>query len=174
MHPISFAVAGFGRQMSPPGPVGPGDVEVTTGLGGGAFGAFATTLVVGAILLALAPDWTRSRMRDVLDDAIGSFVYGLVSLVLVILVVVVFTITIIGIPLAILFAILAGLIWAVGAAIGFLAIADRLLGPREDWVVPLLLAAAMNGLLALTGIGGIISFGVGAAGFGAVLRNRLA
>lgn len=158
-------------QMSPP--VDPSDVGPTVGLGGGAFSSFASTLVIGAIMVVLAPDWTRSRMRDVLEDAIGSFVYGLVSLVFVILVVVVLTITIIGIPLAVLFGLLAGLIWAVGATIGFLAIADRLLGPREGWLVPLLLAGAMNGLLALIGIGWLISFPVGAVGFGTVLRNWL-
>ncbi|WP_256493302.1 hypothetical protein [Natronococcus zhouii] len=36
---------------------------------------------------------------------------------------------------------------------------------------PLLVATVINGGLALTGIGGIISFLVGAVGFGAVLRD---
>jgi len=173
MHPLGGTLLRIGLQMSPPGPVGGTDVNVTTGLGGGGFGAFATTLVVGAILVVVAPDWTRARMRDVVDDAIGSFVYGLIGLVLVIFVVVFTFFTIIGIPFAILFGILATLLWAAGAAIGFLAIADNILGERESWVVPLLLAAAMNGLLALTGIGGLISFAVGAAGFGTVLRTWL-
>ncbi len=38
---------------------------------------------------------------------------------------------------------------------------------------PLLVAAGLDGLLALIGIGGIVSFVVGPAGFGAVLQARL-
>lgn len=154
-------------------PVDPSNVDVTTGLGGGAVGAFVTTLVVGAILLALAPDWTREKTRALADDAVGSFVYGVVALIAAVVVVVLLAITLLGIPLAILLAIVVGLVWAVGAVIGYLAIADRLLGPREDWVVPLVVAALINGALTLTGVGGLVAFCIGAAGFGTVLRSWL-
>ena len=38
---------------------------------------------------------------------------------------------------------------------------------------PLLVDAAINGALPLTGIGGLVAFGIGAAGFGAVFRDRM-
>ena len=60
------------------------------------------------------------------------------------------------------------------AAVAFLAIADRLVDREDGWTKPLLIAAGLNGALALTGVGGIVSFGIGAAGFGAVLRDWLA
>jgi hypothetical protein len=86
---------------------------------------------------------------------------------------IVLAITIIGIILAIPFAILAAVIWAVGAAIAALAVADRFVSIEDGWTKPLLLAAGLNGALALTGIGGLVAFCLGAVGFGAVLRDRL-
>lgn len=162
--------------LSLAGQVTPGaniDVTIGEGIAGGAAGAFLTTLVVGAILVAVAPDYTRRRMAAVLEDPVGTFVYGIVSLVFVALVTLVLVVTIVGILVAIPFALAAYLAWAVGAAVAYLAIADRLVGHEEGWLVPLLVAAGINGALALTGIGGIVAIGIGAAGFGAVLRSVL-
>lgn len=153
-------------------------VDVSTGgsvlgLLGGAVGTFLTTLLVGAILLALAPEYTQRRMADVVENPLGSVLYGVTALVFVVLVTIVLVITIIGIILAIPFGILAWVLWAVGSAIAFLAIADRLVDHDDGWTKPLLVGAGINGLLALTGIGAVVSFCVGAAGFGAVLRSYL-
>ncbi|WP_256300119.1 hypothetical protein [Haloarchaeobius salinus] len=152
----------------------PGGLDVAVNLGSSAGSAFLTTLVVGAIMIALAPDYTRRKMETVREDVVGSFVYGLVLLLALVVVTVLLAVTIIGIVLAIPLALLASLVWAVGATIGYLAIAERLVKPAPDeWLVPLLVAAGLNGLLVLTGIGGIVSFCIGAAGFGAVLRDWL-
>lgn len=140
---------------------------------GSAIGAFVTTLVVGAILVAVAPGYLERMMTVVREEPVGSFVYGLVALLAVVVVTVVLVVTIVGILLAIPFAILAALIWAVGAAVAYLAIADRLVGREDGWTKPLLVAAAINGGLTLTGIGGLVSFCIGAAGFGAVLKDKL-
>ncbi|WP_370518596.1 hypothetical protein [Natronomonas sp. CBA1123] len=149
------------------------DANPLVSLLGSAAGAFLTTLVVGAIMIALAPEYTEVRMADVLDNPLGSFLYGLVCLVFVVLVTFVLAITIIGIVVAIPFALLSYLVWAVGAAIAFLAIGDRLVGHEDGWPKPLLVGAAINGALTLTGVGSIVTFGIGAAGFGAVLRAYL-
>ncbi|MFD1645439.1 hypothetical protein [Haloarchaeobius litoreus] len=152
----------------------PSGLDVAVNLGGSAVSAFLTTLVVGAIMVALAPDYTRRMMNAVREDAVGSFVYGLVLLLGLVVAIVLLAVTIIGIVLAIPLALVASLVWAVGAAIGYLAIAERLVKPEPDeWLGPLLVAAGLNGLLVLTGIGGIVSFCIGAAGFGAVLRDWL-
>lgn len=152
--------------------IGP-PVDPVVGVGGGAIGAFVTTLVLGAILVAVAPGLLDRTMTQTRENPVGSFVYGLVCLVFAILVTVVLAITVVGILIAIPFAILTYLIWAVGATVAFLTIAAELVDPEDGWAKPLLVAAGLNGLLTLTAIGGIVSFLVGAAGFGAVLRDYL-
>jgi hypothetical protein len=108
-----------------------------------------------------------------LADPLPALLYGVVCLVFAILVTVVLVFTVIGILLAIPLALVVSLLWAVGATIGYLTIADRLVSDVDGWVTPLAIAAALNGVLALTGIGGLVSFLVGAAGFGVVLRDVL-
>ena len=158
-----------------PGP-GPGfepfpAVDPGVGLGGSAFGAFLSTLLIGGILVALAPGYTERLMDRVRDDAVGSFIYGLLALVALILLIVLLVITILGILLAIPLAIVLGLAWAAGASVAFLAIAERFVGREDGWLKPLLVAALINGGITLTGIGGLVSFAVGAAGFGALIRD---
>lgn len=148
-----------------------GTVDPAGGVLGSAVGAFVTTLVVGGLLVAVAPGYVERIATRLQDEPAGSFVYGLISLAGVILVTVALVITIVGILLAIPVAILAGLIWAVGASIAFLAIGDRLVGREDGWLKPLLVGAGINGALTLTGVGGILTFAIGAAGFGAVLRD---
>ncbi|MFC6719424.1 hypothetical protein ACFQGT_02490 [Natrialbaceae archaeon GCM10025810] len=158
-----------------PGPVpGPGmDVGLGPGLVGGAFGAFVTTLVVGAIMVAIAPRYTERRMASLLENPVGSLLYGLLSLGALVLLTFLLVITLVGILLVPFLAMASILVWAIGAAVAYLAIADRLVDRRSGWAKPLVVAAAISGALALTGIGGIVSFFVGAAGFGAVLRSAL-
>lgn len=140
---------------------------------GSAVGSFLTTLLVGGLLVAVFPEYTERRMAAVLDDPVGSLLYGLGSLLLLFLLTVVLVITIVGIVLAIPLALVAYLMWAVGTAVAYLAIAERLVGREDGWLKPLLAGAAINGALVLTGVGGLVAFCIGAAGFGAVLRNRL-
>lgn len=155
-----------------PGPV-PGGNPLTRVLGS-AVSAFLTTLVVGAILIAVAESYTEARMAEVLREPVGSFLYGLVCLVFLFLAIIVLAITVIGLVVAIPLMMVAFVVWAVGAAIAFLAIGDRLVGRADGWLKPLVVGAAINGGLALTGVGGLLSFAVGAAGFGAVLKKYLA
>lgn len=91
--------------------------------------------------------------------------------------------TLIGIPVAIPLGIAAYLLWAVGATVGYVAIALRIVdrgaaaeaggaeAEVDDWLVPILVAAGLNGALALTGIGALVSVAVGAAGFGVVITE---
>jgi len=149
------------------------DLNPLEGVAGGAVGAFLTTLVVGAILVAIAPDYTVDRMAAVLDDPLGALVYGILVFLLLALLVFLLVLSIVGIFVVIPLLLLLYVLWAVGSTIAFLAIADRLVDRGDDWLVPLLVAAAINGGLALTGVGAILGFVVGAAGFGAVLEGRL-
>lgn len=146
-------------------------VDPLVGLVSGAIGAFVTTLVVGAILLAIAPDYTERMLAAVTDDLAGSFLTGLFWLLVLVVVAIALVISIVGILVVIPLLVIAFVVWAAGAAIAYLAIAERLVGRDDGWTKPLLLAAGINGALALSGVGGIVSFCVGATGFGAVLRD---
>ena len=148
-------------------------VDPVEGLVGGALGAFLTTLAVGAILLAVLPAYTERMMDTLGEDAAGVFVYGVLALVALVVLTVVLVVTILGILLAIPLIVLAVLVWAVGAAIAYLTIGDRLVGHEDGWGKPLVVGAAINGALAVTGIGGLIAFCIGAAGFGTVIRDKL-
>jgi len=140
----------------------------------GAVGSALTTLVVGAILTAVAPEFLEDRMAAVVDDPVGSFVYGFLVLLFLALASLVLVLTIVGIFVVIPLVLLAYVVWAVGATVTFLAIAERLVDREgDDWVQTLLVAAALNGGLVLTGVGGILAFCIGAAGFGAVLEDHL-
>lgn len=154
------------------------DINIDLGSGislvGSALGAFLTTLVVGGIMVAVVPDFTERMMAAVLENPVGSFVYGVVCLVAAVVVTVLLVITIVGILAAVPLGLATYLLWAVGSAIAYLAIGDRLVGREDGWLKPLLVGAGINGALTLTGIGGIVAFCIGAAGFGAVLRDVLA
>jgi hypothetical protein len=92
-------------------------------------------------------------MDRVTGDPVGSFAYGVAALLALVVAIVALVITIVGILVVIPLAILAGLVWAVGAAIGYLAIAERIVGREEGWLVPLLVAGAINGgLIVITAI----------------------
>ena len=99
------------------------DIDLWVGVGGGAIGAFATTLVVGTILVAVAPGLLDRTSQAVETTPVGSFVYGIVCLAFMILVTVVLVVTIVGILVAIPFVILAYLVWVVGATVAFTTIA---------------------------------------------------
>ena len=152
------------------------DIDVQVGteqtLFGGAVSAFFTTLVVGALLIAFAPDYTERMVATVFEDPIRPLLYGITVLLLLVVLIIVLVITILGILFAVPVAIVAGLVWAAGSTIALLGIAERLVGHEDGWLVPLLVAAAINAGLALSGIGGLVSFVLGALGFGTILDDR--
>lgn len=147
-------------------------VDLLPSLGGGAVVTFLTTLIVGVTLIALVPDYVERRMASIAAKPIDSFLYGLIVL-LVLAVAITLLLAVVGAAVAALLVIVATLLWSIGATIAYLAIADRLTRRGGGWAKPLLVAAIINGGLALTGVGGLISVAVGAAGFGAVLRGYL-
>jgi hypothetical protein len=168
MGPTAVALVRTVLQFGPDAPPGPA-VNPGVGLGSSAISAFLTTVLVGAILIAVTPGYVERMVDTVFEEAVTSAIYGIVALVALIVLTVLFVITLVGVLVAIPLAILTGLVWAIGAAIAFIAIGDRLVGHGDGWAKPLLVGAAINGGLALTGIGGLVSFVLGAIGFGAVI-----
>lgn len=145
--------------------------EVGLGLLGSAVTAFVSTLIVGGIMIAAFPNYTERTMRNLIAEPGSALLYGLLALVALVVLTIALVLTIIGVLLAIPLVILAYLLWTVGAAIAFVAIGERLVGSRSGLLRPLLVGSAVNALLVLTGIGGLIAFVIGAAGFGALLRG---
>lgn len=151
----------------------PGDVPVGESLFGGAVGAFFSTLVVAAVLVTFVPGYVERMIAALTDDPVPSFAVGFAAFLALVVVIVVLFITIVGILLAVPLLLVLWVAWAVGSAIAYLAVAERIVDRDDGWGVPVLVAAAISGVLAITGIGGLIGFCVGAAGFGAVLRDIL-
>lgn len=152
------------------------DIDVQVGaeqtLFGGAVSAFFTTLVVGALLIALFPDYTERMTDEVFEDPVGPFLYGIMVLLLLVVMIVLLVVSIIGILFVVPLIVVAVLVWAAGSSLALLAIADRVVGHEDGWLVALLVASAINAGLALSGIGALISFVLGALGFGSILNDR--
>jgi hypothetical protein len=148
-------------------------VDLLPSLGGSAVVTFLTTLVVGGILIGLVPDYVERTTASVARNPIYSLLYGVAALLFLTVATAILFVTVIGVTVAAPLLVVTTILWSVGATIAYLAIADRLTGRGDGWAKPLLTAAIINGGLTLTGVGGLISLVVGAAGFGAVLRGYL-
>lgn len=150
------------------------DVQIGAGqtLFGGAVSAFFTTLVVGVLLVALFPEYTERMIADIFEEPVGRFLYGIAVLLLLGVLIFLLVISIIGILFVIPLIVAVWLVWAAGVSLVLLAIADRLVGHEDGWLVPLLIAATINAALALSGVGALISIILGALGFGTVLSER--
>jgi hypothetical protein len=98
---------------------------------------FLSLLVVGVILLKLLPGSSSRLIETTHKDWGKSFLMGVISLILIPLIIILLTITIIGIPLAILLVILFGLMLylsqiVAGYLIGYFLLKDRL---NKYWVL---------------------------------------
>jgi hypothetical protein len=129
--------------------------------------SLAVNLVIGGIVLAIAPDFVRRNVERIREDAVASFGWGLVSFIVLVLASILIITLIVTIPLLIVLGI-------VGGAVGSVAIGLVLAGRSGD---PSLWVALAVGavLLALLGqipfVGGLVSFVVAWTGAGAVLRG---
>jgi len=141
---------------------------------GGAVGAFLSTLLVGALLVAFVPEYLERMVGEVTEEPLSSLLWGVFNLLAVGVLAVLLVITVVGVVVAIPLLVVTWLAWAAGSAVAFLAVADRLVGHGDGWLKPLAVGAALNGLLSVTGVGGLVSFVVGAVGFGALVRDYMA
>lgn len=134
------------------------------------FGAgFALSLVVGGILLAVAPRYVDRIIGRIHDDTGTSFLWGVGVLVLFIGSFVLLAITVVGIVIAIPLMIVFVVVAIVGNVLGYLAL---LAGVVENRWLALVLAAALASLLgAIPVLGNLIGFVVGSLGVGAMARD---
>lgn len=134
-----------------------------------ATGGFFFTLIVGAIVLAAAPNYVDSIIEDIYDEPVASFAWGVLVLIVFVGSVILLAITIVGIilviPLLLAFIVLA----IVGNVLAFLAVCDGVVDSR--WVALVVAAAGVAIVNFIPVIGAIISFVIGSVGMGAVVRR---
>jgi hypothetical protein len=129
--------------------------------------SLVVNLLLGGLILAVAPDFVEQNVARVREDVVASFGWGLVTFIVLVLASILIITLIVTIPALIVLGI-------VGGAIGSVTVGLLLAGRSGDpslWV-GLLVGAA---LLALIGqiplVGGLINFLVVWTGAGAVVRG---
>lgn len=182
MTPAAFAAL---AQFQPVenGPRFPFDPFSALGVVGSAAGTFLLTLVVGALLVAVAPGYTRRLTDRVTAEPVASFLYGLLAVVAVVALTFLLVVTVVGILFAIPLLLVAALAAVVGEALAFLALGRALAAAfwplpegadapgKTEWRRPILLGATVAGVLGLLPVGGgLLAFLVALAGWGAVFR----
>ena len=149
---------------------GPGDSTQYTPfmeLFAGGIGAGIATLVIGGLLILLAPQLTGRVTDRAIDEPVVAFLWGFGVTVLVIVVAVGLAITVVGVVIAIPLLLVFGLFALVTAEFGFLA-TGRL--ASDDWTVVLFVAvlvAVVTGFVPI--LGGLLSFVIGSIGIGAAI-----
>lgn len=131
---------------------------------------FLANLLLGALLLVLFPVFTAGLADRVEHDPIVSGGVGLLTLIVVPLVLVLLAITIIGIPLSILGALLFALVLWIAFVLGAFAVGDWLVSLADSenrWLALVvgLLAVAVVNLIPI--LGGLVNFVVLLLGLGA-------
>jgi len=132
---------------------------------------FLVNLVLGAILLLAFPAGSRRLADDIESRPVRAGLYGLAVVIGVPILLLVLVVTIIGIPLAIVGAILFGLTVWVASVYGRYAVGEWLVGYTDvdnRWLA-LLVGLVVVGLVALVPIlGGVVEFLVLLLGLGAL------
>ncbi|MCU4719613.1 hypothetical protein [Halapricum hydrolyticum] len=147
--------------------------DLVIGLGGGAVIAFVATLLGGVFLTTFTPRYTDRMIGAVRARPLGSLLYGLLSMLTAGLVVLLLWMTVIAAPVALVLLVASVVAVVLGATTVFLGIAGRLVDIDDHWFATLVLAAALNAGLVLTGVGGLASVAAAAAGFGAMLNDYI-
>lgn len=134
----------------------------------------AVNLVIGAIVLAAAPDFSRSVVDDARDDPALSVLMGLGVVIGGIVVLVLFAITIIGLIVAIPGFFVYGIVTLVGTTLGAITLGAVIQDAATEgglWgalVIGVPVTAAV-GLIPL--FGGLVNLLIGALGIGAMANE---
>lgn len=132
-----------------------------------AIGAGLVTLVVGGLLMAVAPDSTRRQTDRALESPVETFVYGVLALVVVIGAAFLLAITVIGIVLAIPLLFVFAIVALVAGEYGYLAVGrlvsdNRLLALGSAIVVSVAVGAVPV-------LGPVVGFVISSVGLGTVV-----
>ncbi|MFK5602423.1 MULTISPECIES: hypothetical protein [unclassified Haloferax] len=139
-------------------------------------GSFLIDLVVGGILVAVAPAYTRDAIAEIRDDPGGSFLWGLGVSIGGVIVLVLLAITIIGLLVAIPGFLALVLLSIVGGAVSTVFLGSLVTGTASGGSPPLGVSVAVGALVAailslVPILGSVILFVVDMLGLGVVGRN---
>lgn len=130
---------------------------------------FVSTLILGALLLALAPEFVDRCVDRIHDEAGACFGWGVLVLLAFVVVSVLLAITVIGVVLVIPLALGFAVVGVVGNAIGYLALFDGVVESRKAALVAGAVVAGATNLIPI--LGGLVGFVVGSLGVGAIVRD---
>lgn len=131
--------------------------------------SFFGTLIIGALILALAPEFVDRIVDRVHNETGMSFGWGVLVFIVFFVAIFLLIITIVGILVVIPLAIAFGILAAAGNALGYLS----LFAPHiENRWAALVVGAAISGIAAIIPVvGGLLGFVVGSLGVGAIVRE---
>ncbi|WP_416839349.1 hypothetical protein [Haloferax sp. DFSO52] len=136
---------------------------------------FVGTLIVGALLIAIVPDFTEKVIDTIEDEPIPSFLWGLGIFIVFIIAIIILIITLIGIIIAVPLIFLMILVSLVGGATVFIYVGERLLEAANvetsRWGHLAAGALVATVLAALPIIGGLTNFIVNTVGVGAIVYH---
>jgi len=131
--------------------------------------SFVATLVIGALLIALADDYVTEIAEYIENKPVASFAWGIGAMIGFVVVFILLAITVVGlivaIPLLFVFIIAA----IAGNVLAFIAVTEQFVDER--WIALLVAAIATALLSAIPGVGSLVSFVIGSIGLGAVVRH---
>lgn len=154
--PLLFALP-VAAQQAPTNP----PTETGLSLVGQAIGAAVFTLVVGGLLVLVAPEYTERTTDRAIDNPGETFLFGVGIFVAAVVVIFLLAITIVGLVLVI--PIVVAL--AVVAELGYLAFGRAVV---DDWPAVLLVSAAVAAFAGgVPLLGGLVGFLLGCVGTGA-------
>lgn len=130
---------------------------------------FVSTLFLGAILLALAPEFVDRGVDHIHDEGGACFGWGVLVLVAFVGVSVLLALTVIGIVLVIPLVLGFAAVAFVGNALGYLALFDGVVDSRKAALVAGAFVAGASNLVPI--LGGLVGFVVGSLGVGAIVRD---
>ncbi|MFK8213158.1 hypothetical protein [Haloferax volcanii] len=141
-------------------------------------GSFLIDLVVGGILVAAAPGYTRDAIAEIRNDPGGSFLWGLGVGIGGLIVLVLLAITIIGLLVAIPGFLAFILLSIVGGAVSTVFLGSLVTGTASGGSPPLGVSVAVGALVAavlslVPILGSVILFVVDMLGLGVVGRNLI-
>lgn len=144
----------------------PSEPSLDVVIAGDALGAVLGTLVIGGLLILLAPEYTETVTDRSLREPATAFLWGLGLTFAVLVGSVVLALTVVGLLIAVPLLFAFGLYALVASEVGFLA-AGRVVSDEWGTAFPVaLIVAAVAGGIPL--LGGLIAFVLSCIGIGAV------
>lgn len=133
--------------------------------------ALLVNLLLGGIVLGVAPDYTAKMADEVRRNPGGSFLVGLVANIAFLVAFVILFVTVIGVLIALPAAVILAVVGVAGTAAAVIALGAALTGDRPGGSALLVgsLALALVGLVPI--VGQLVQWLVSTAGLGAVLGN---